>query len=107
MASLADAPQLKDVPEKISKMSQELGQFGSRLTGIETQVQTSKDVLDKVKKDLKQLPIQDHKDEQQELVGKVNTDCLQFLGLFDRTFLKAPGAKLLVNIFECLKHLNC
>ena len=56
MANLANAPQLEDVPDKISKISEELGLFGSRLTGIENQVQETKDDLSKVHNKLNELP---------------------------------------------------
>jgi len=56
LANLANAPQLKDVPEKLVKLSQELGQFGSRLTGVESQVQETKGDLSKVQNTLKELP---------------------------------------------------
>lgn len=52
LVTLAEAPQLKEVPDKVSKMRIELGQFGSRLTGIETDVQTTKDELSKVQTSL-------------------------------------------------------
>ena len=56
LVNLANAPQLKEVPEKIVKLSQELGQFGSRLTGVESQVTGTKNDLSKVQDSLKKLP---------------------------------------------------
>lgn len=53
LVNLANAPQLKEVPEKIVKLSQELGQFGSRLTGVESQVTGTKNDLSKVQDSLK------------------------------------------------------
>lgn len=56
LVNLANAPQLKEVPDKIVKLSQELGQFGSRLTGVESQVTGTKNDLSKVQDSLKKLP---------------------------------------------------
>jgi len=56
LEGLAGAPELKNVPDKILKMSQELGQFGSRLTGIEAQVKAGQDDLVKVQNSLQELP---------------------------------------------------
>ena len=73
LANLANAPQLKDVPEKLVKLSQELGQFGSRLTGVESQVQETKGDLSKVQNTLKELPkISNDPNDATSQVDKVN-----------------------------------
>lgn len=84
LTTLRGAPQLKDVPEKISKMNQELGQFGSRLTGIESQVQTLQGDLAKVQTKLKTVDVSTNIDaSSSEHLEKVNK------------FWKKSGAKKL------------
>ncbi len=72
LLALANAPQLKDVPGKINSMSQELGQFGSRLTGIESQLQTAKGDLVQVQNSLKSVSNLSHNEPKSELFDKVN-----------------------------------
>ena len=56
LTSLANAPQLQSVPADISDLKKEFGQFGSRLTDVETQVNSASDKLKNMHKEIKNLP---------------------------------------------------
>ena len=73
MASLADAPLLKTVPEDMTEIKKNIALLGSRLTGIETQVSTSANDLQKVQQTLEALPKQE--DDQALPLDKVNICC--------------------------------
>ena len=62
LTSLANAPQLQSVPADISDLKREFGQFGSRLTDVETQVNTASDKLKNLHKEIKNLPTHSQKD---------------------------------------------
>jgi len=56
LTSLANAPQLKSVPADIADLKREFGQFGSRLTDVETQTTSSSEELKKMQNIIKSMP---------------------------------------------------
>jgi len=105
LVNLANAPQLKDVPEKLVKLSQELGQFGSRLTGVETQVQGTKGDLSKVQDSLKKLPkISNNSDD--ATITKVDKSALNDLALQFDMKLSNKTARLDGKIDKAVENFN-
>ena len=101
MASLADAPLLKTVPEDMTEIKKNIALLGSRLTGIETQVSTSANDLQKVQQTLEALPKQE--DDQALPLDKVALENLK-LQLEEKMY--NDTTKMSFKVDEALDHFK-
>ena len=56
LTSLANAPQLKTVPDDIVEIKKDLAQFGSRLTDVENEMTSAASSLQSVQKTIASIP---------------------------------------------------
>ena len=101
MASLADAPLLKTVPEDMTEIKKNIALLGSRLTGIETQVSTSANDVQKVQQTLEALPKQE--DDQALPLDKVALENLK-LQLEEKMY--NDTTKMSFKVDEALDHFK-
>jgi len=104
LANLANAPELKDVPEKLVKFNEKLGQFGSHLTDVESQIKETKNDVLKVQDSFKELP--KISNDPNDATSQVDKSELQTLTLQFDSKLHNETVKLDEKIDEATKNFK-